>query len=250
MIEHFDITIEKIEVTAGSRPYEARLYYPDDVDMRAACILAPPHRYLGGNFDNNVITALAEALAGWGFIVLTYNLPGVGSTPERTDAPGREKFWDDTAYGEDLPLDVRDFGALGDALIEIGGLGRDRLLAGGYSYGAAVALLALLESAPIPASTQAAFRGAVLVSTPLAQVEPDSIAKLGIPSLMIYGEDDLALEERGLDKVARPQSEQTQIHIINGADHFYLDHMEILLDKTREFIESHWLASMDRKAKQ
>lgn len=245
MIEQADITIEKTEVAAGSRLYEARLYYSDEADSRGACILAPPHRYLGGNFDNNVITALAESLAAWGFIVLTYNLPGVGSTPERADAPGREEFWDNPVHGKDLPLDVQDFLALADALIQISGDERERLLAGGYSYGAAVALRALSASSSSP---QAAFRGAVLVSTPLAQVDPDSIAKLRIPSLLIFGEKDLALEERGLDDVDGPESPQTQIHVIDGADHFYLDQMETLLEKTREFIESHWPASMDRKA--
>lgn len=221
-------TIESHWIPIGSIQYQARLHYPDTLRPDRAAIIAPPHPFLGGNFDNNVVASVARALVQSGFLVLTYNLPGVGkSSPRALATASREDFWQSNVSGKELPHDAEDFLLLRDYLLDLAQLEPACFRAVGYSYGGAILWQAAVME-PMEAY--------VLVSPPESLLNP---MRDGVPAghgLCLFAEHDLAFGDKGLvaaEGIARPGLE---VNIVNGADHFFRDH----LDRVGEAVLQHF----------
>lgn len=221
------ITVEEIRIAAGGLPYQARLHYGEG-RIRGAVILAPPHPFLGGNFDNNVLHFLAGQFAAQGLAALTYNLPGVGETPARPgSASARARFWSSEALGADAEADAADFRSLADRLRGMAGVSSASIIAGGYSYGGAVAALA---------ARGASFGGLFLVSPPLDELEPGVIASAGAPVRVILAENELAATPEAVLRVRDAGAADLTVVRIAEADHFFLDHLEHLALEVGKFI--------------
>lgn len=164
---------------------EARL---DSNNAGRAVLLCHPHPLYGGSMDDLVLDAIAEAHQSAGYDVLRFNFRGVGHS-EGSHDNGR---------GE-----VDDILAAADWLENAG---YDRIILGGYSFGAIMAMAA---------TARRDFDGAVLVAPPVSMA-----ADIRVPSLplcVITGDEDQIVDAAEVETLFSPG----RVHVIHHADHFF-----------------------------
>ena len=163
---------------------------------RGSAVFAHPHPLHGGTMHNKVVYRAAQALTAAGWETLRFNFRGVGVSEGSFDE-GR---------GE-----VEDFLAALEEAEAHGGL---PIVAGGFSFGSAVALRAIQGDARIAAFVGAGLPVASVFATPLP------LPPAGLSSIFVVGERDPfgppAQLRRFLDS-----SESVQIVEISGTDHFF-----------------------------
>ena len=178
-------------------------------ERRGAAVFAHPHPQHGGTLHNKVVYRVTQALTRAGYGTLRFNFRGVGASEGRYDA-GR---------GE-----VDDFRAALDESERQGGL---PLVAGGFSFGSAVALKAIAGDARITA--------AVVVGLPVATESGQLVPRPRptVPTLYVTGERD-AFGPPG--ELARFVGGSGTMAIVPGADHFFEGSLEALADVVGEFL--------------
>jgi len=165
-----------------------------------SAVFAHPHSLHGGTLHNKVVYRAARALSQAGYGTLRFNFRGVGISAGRFDE-GR---------GE-----VGDFRAAMAEAERRGGLPQ---VAGGFSFGSAVALRAIAGDARV-----AAYVGAGL---PLATESARFLPRPEVPALFVVGERDVFGPPEALRRFV---GEAGRIVEIGGADHFFegrLDELE------------------------
>lgn len=164
---------------------------------RGSAVFAHPHPFHGGTLHNKVVYRVAQALTASGWETLRFNFRGVGLSEGRHDE-GR---------GE-----VEDLRAALEEAEKHGGL---PLLAGGFSFGSAVALRAIQGDARI-----AAFVGVGLpVGTASGAALPLPLPMPWLPSLFVVGEHDAFGPPAKLREFLAGSA--AQIIEIPGTDHFF-----------------------------
>jgi alpha/beta superfamily hydrolase len=166
---------------------------------RGSAVFAHPDPLRGGTLHNKVVFRAAAALTAAGYATLRFNFRGVGASQGRHDE-GR---------GE-----TDDFRAALDEAERLGGL---PLVAGGFSFGSAVALRAAAADDRVAAL--------VAVGLPLATLAPASLPKPSVPSLFVTGQRDTFGPPALLAEFA---GDAGQIVIVPGADHFFEGKLEEL----------------------
>jgi len=175
---------------------------------RGGAVFAHPHPLHGGTLHNKVVYRATQALAAAGWETLRFNFRGVGVSEGHHDEGSGE---------------TADFRAAVDEVQRLAGL---PILAGGFSFGAAVALRAIGGDARIcgylgvglPVATESA------VDTPLPKV----------PALFVVGErDTFGPPDRLRDFVG----DSGEIAVIQGADHFFGGHLDQLEETIRAFLD-------------
>jgi alpha/beta superfamily hydrolase len=166
---------------------------------RGSAVFAHPDPLHGGTLHNKVVFRAARALTAAGYSSLRFNFRGVGASRGRHDH-GR---------GE-----ADDFRAALDEAERLGGL---PLVAGGFSFGSAVALRA--------AGADERVAALLAVGLPLATVPRGSLPRPSVPSLFVTGERDTFGPPALLADLA---GGLTQIVIVAGADHFFEGKLEEL----------------------
>ena len=178
-------------------------------------ILFGPHPLLGGDMDNNVVRALAVALADAGSPALRFDYRGVGCS-EALD-PGRPRYevWSEVEERGDLGAVLAD---ADEALRRASRLFEPELLVG-YSFGACVALrFADERGLDLPL---------VLVCPPLAHFDFDPLATREAASVLVFAAQD------GFDPPP-PAGElaarfpRSAVRVLAGTDHFFRGHEELL----------------------
>jgi len=156
---------------------------------------------------NKVVYRTAQALSAAGFDTLRFNFRGVGLSEGRHDA-GR---------GE-----TEDFRAAGNEAERLGGL---PVLAGGFSFGAAVALRAIAGDRRV-----AAFVG---VGLPVATESSADLPRPRVPALFVVGERDVFGPPSRLREFVAGSGEIVEI---SGADHFLEGKLVELEGAIRRFV--------------
>jgi len=158
-------------------------------------VVAHPHSLYGGSMTNNVVEALVEAGAEAGLATLRFNFRGVGSSEGVCDE-GR-------GCGEDL------LAALG----YLAGLGTERLVVAGYSFGAWVA-----------GRTDLASQGAadqIWVAPPMAMLPFDPALASPAPSLILAGGRDDFCPAAELTALVQGFEPPPCLKRLEEADHFF-----------------------------
>lgn len=166
---------------------------------RGAAVFAHPHPLHGGTLHNKVVYRAAQALTGSGYDTLRFNFRGVGLSDGQYDA-GR---------GE-----TQDFRA---ALAEAERRAGRPLVAGGFSFGCAVALRAVAADEGVWA-----FVG---VGLPMATESGEALARPRIPALFVVGERDSFGPPSQLREFL---GESGQVVEIPATDHFLEGKLEEL----------------------
>ncbi len=156
---------ERLDLEGPSGRLEACLTSPS-IPSVARAVVAHPHPLYGGSMDNAVVLETERALLRSGVEVLRFNFRGVGSSEGRHDGGRGER--------EDLAAAFSHLASIEPTL---------PILLAGYSFGAAMTLLALDQA---PKSVQ----GVLLLAPPLNHYDFDPLTRTVLPVEILWGEKD------------------------------------------------------------
>jgi uncharacterized protein len=196
-------------VFAGPAGRLEGLWREPDGAPRGSAVFAHPHPLGGGTMHNKVAYRAAQELARAGWAALRFNFRGVGSSEGLHDA-GR---------GE-----VDDYRAAVDLAERTHGL---PLVAGGFSFGSAVALR---EIANDPRAS-----AVLAIGLPLATDSGRNVPFPSVPALFVTGERD---SYGPPDVLERWVAGRARVVIVPGADHFFEGRLDALGTAISEFLAS------------
>ncbi|MXX75733.1 MAG: alpha/beta hydrolase [Holophagales bacterium] len=160
------ITPLSLQGPAGA--LQAELIEPDATASFVATV-AHPHPLYGGDMDNHVVTAAANAVVELGGAALRFNFRGTGGSEGRHDE-GRGETEDLGACEQELR---RRFPRLPRIGI-------------GYSFGAVVTMARL----PQAEAAQDPSDGVLLIAPPLTHYDFDAATTATVPVAVVYGQLD------------------------------------------------------------
>jgi alpha/beta superfamily hydrolase len=191
---------------------EAILKEPASPVTRAA-IVCHPHPLFGGTMHNKVVFRIARSFQDAGFAVLRFNFRGTGlSHGEHDEGRGEQ---------EDLRAAM--------SFIEERFPGSELWLAG-FSFGSAVMLRA--------AACDERVRAIVAAGVPVSRYDFSEVARCRKPKLFVQGALDQFGSVEDLKRFFSAVNEPKTLKIIEGADHFFEDRLEELMQAVSEFIAS------------
>lgn len=201
-------TLETVTFDGPAGPIEGLWKEPRGARLGSA-VFAHPHPLHGGTLHSKVVYRAARALSAAGYGVLRFNFRGVGVSAGRHDG------------GRGETDDYR--GAMGEALRR----GGPPLIAGGFSFGSAVALRAIAGDSRV-----AAYIG---VGLPLASSSGQELPRPSVPALFVVGEKDTF----GPPAMLRDFLAGTgRIVEVPGADHFFEGRLDVLEEAITSFLAS------------
>jgi alpha/beta superfamily hydrolase len=199
----------EITFTSDGLSLEGILHLPPSAPSPAVAV-CHPHPLYGGDMHNSVVIALCRAVADRGIAALRFNFRGVGHS-QGSFADGVGERADAAAALAHLPR-----------LPEVDS---ERIGIVGYSFGAAVALLAAGEG----------LRAIVAVSTPTIARGLSEIA-VRCPALLVVGEQDQVAPPSRLASLGRAVGPQAELVMVPGADHFWWGSEERLAAVVSDFL--------------
>ena len=161
-------------------------------------VVCHPHPRQGGDMYSGVVIGVADRLTAQGFAVLRFNFRGVGGS-EGEFAWGSGETDDAEAAVETLSL--------------VEGVNASRIGIAGYSFGAAVALQATMDSPAIQA--------VAAIACPAPQLRAFSGLELLQPKLFILGDHDHNFPIDQFRFLTKRYSDPREAEVIPGADHFF-----------------------------
>lgn len=220
---------EVLRVAADGLALEARLGYAEEIGAPAGAVLiCPPHPFLGGDMDNNVLQALGSSLAAAGLPVLRFNYRGIGSseTARALDEDQRE-FWQYSTCPRYEAEIMRDAAAAFDALRRL--LSEvEALSVVGYSFGCLPAL-AIARRSPLARLA--------LISPPLVKWAIDEGAyDLPLPRALFYAPGDFACPRERIEALHAGATGTRELHAFPAADHFFIGHEAALAAAVTNFL--------------
>jgi len=220
---------EALRFDADGLALEGRLAYADWLETpTGAVLICPPHPFLGGDMDNNVLQALSTALAGRGLPVLRFNYRGIGGSETARDlADDQREFWQHSScprYEAEIARDCEH------ALATL-----HRLLPGipavsviGYSFGC---LPALTIAATTPLAKLC------LISPPLVKwpIAPATL-ELNCPRALFYAPGDFACPSEAIEALHASGHGPRELQAFPDADHFFIGHEARLAEAVTRFL--------------
>lgn len=209
----------QVSIPGGFGLLEGRLLYRQESADGLGAIFCPPHPLLAGNMDNNVVQAVARAVAEM-MPVLLFNYPAVGKST--SPQPGLPLFevWNQLDQAKDYRAIIEEV----KRVIAWSGSYFCRYHLIGYSFGACMALAAM-------ASPAISFTA---IAPPLAEEDFSALAALAIPQLLITAEQDTLLASAE----AIPRNPHCTHTTILGADHFFRNHEAVIAGTIAAFLAS------------
>ena len=220
---------ESLFFTSGKIRIEGRLAYDESVRLPVAkVLLCPPHPFLGGDMENNVLSQITRTLAENGFIVFRFNYRGIGmSDTDRDLQEDQELFWRDStcpAYEEKIYIDCES------AYHKISNIMETTwpVYVIGYSFGC-------LPS--IQLSNDHGIRKLGMISPPLSKwkLSADHLNNKQ-QKKFFYAPDDFACSEKDISALYQRVPEPKSIQSFPEADHFFIGKEPELADSITEFL--------------
>jgi uncharacterized protein len=185
------------------------LWKEPEAPRRGSAVVAHAHPAHGGTMHFKVVFRIARALARSGFGVLRFNFRGVGTSQGTHDNGRGEK--------EDVAA------ALDEAFRRGGG----PLVAGGFSFGSAMAIQVGAGDPRV-----AALIGAGI---PLDRWNPGEGEPVEKPTLVISGDRDEFADPDRLGREVKRRFRNVRVEIVEGADHFFSGHLDAFEARVRDF---------------
>lgn len=204
----------KTQVPADHGHLEA-IYKASSGEAARVALVLHPHPVYGGTMHNPVVFHCAKALEAAGFETLRINFRGVGESTGTWDE-GRGEYDDARAALDFLLADQPQ--------------AREVLVAG-YSFGSAIGLRLGCADARI--------HRLVAVATPVGLLDLSFLSDCAKPKLFVHGSSDelapLGPLRTLVDDSAAPPAD---LHVIEGASHFFDTGREELTDCVRDWAGS------------
>lgn len=182
----------------------------------AGVVMCHPHPLMGGNMDNNVVTAVTFALAEAGIASLRFNFRGVGNSGG-SHAKGAQEHREALA-GLDF------LGALPD-------VDDKRIGLAGYSFGTRV-ICGHRQLCRKP-------RAVVLVAPSLEAITDSPLQSAETPRLIVTGDRDRLVSADGTAEQLARFNPPAEYHIVPGADHFWVGQEREMAGIVVNFFQSH-----------
>lgn len=194
---------------------EGRYRHGDRPDAPIALVLHP-HPQHGGTMNNRVVYALYQAFGRYGFSVMRFNFRGVG----------RSQGQFDNGQGE-----LSDAASALDWLQNFNPNATSCWI-GGFSFGAWIAMQVLMRRPEID--------GFISVAPPANLFDFTFLAPCPSSGMILHGNRDELVPEPAVAKLADKLAHQRHItvdyRVIDGADHFFHDHIDEFSGHVRDYL--------------
>jgi alpha/beta superfamily hydrolase len=214
MAERKEITEEHVVFSGSGLKLEGIIHLPKADTTLPAVVICHPHPLYGGDMDNNVVTAVSEAVAETSIAALRFNLRGVGMSEGEYDGGNGEQ--DDVVAALDF-------------LASVSAIDSSRIGLVGYSFGSKVALPVALRHQELQA--------VALVSPFLTDVEWERLKVYATPKLFICGSEDGFIDSEKVRRLAGGLPGRVRCEIVAGADHFWLGYEAKVAEKVASFLK-------------
>lgn len=182
-------TLNKFSIPGTAGNLEGVTHLPGE-SPRAIAVVAHPLPTMGGTMENKVVTTLAKAFAGLGFVALRFNFRGVGDSSGAYDE-GNGEVEDALAIAH---YAAQEFGNL-------------PLILSGFSFGGYV---------QARAAQQLHVRHLVLIAPAVGRFAMPPVPR---DTLLVHGERDEVVPLVDMLAWARPQ--QLPVVVLPEAEHFF-----------------------------
>jgi uncharacterized protein len=204
-------------------------YYQSSNKRAPAALVLHPHPLYGGTMNNKVVYSLYEAFRQNDFSVLRINFRGVGRS--------QGKF--DNGVGE-----------LTDAATALDWLQNENpeissFWIAGFSFGAWIAMQLMMRRPEI--------QNFVAASPPVNKYDFSFLSPCPAKGLIIQGDQDSIVSESSVsefvDKISKQRNTNIDYQIIFGADHFFREKNQELIERVGAYVGNRMLDTQIRKSK-
>jgi alpha/beta superfamily hydrolase len=190
---------EKIFFQSGDIQIEGMLYKVSD---DKGVVVTHPHPVYGGDMYNYVVELITAAYRKKGYTTLRFNFRGTGESQGSHD----------NGIGEQEDV-IAAVGYLTD-------IGIKNIDLAGYSFGAWIIARAIGRIENIG--------NMVLVSPAVSFLDYSMVTSINNLKLVVSGSRDEFAPVEALENIVSVWNKETDLEIINGADHFYMEGLEEL----------------------
>jgi uncharacterized protein len=183
---------EKIMFPSGSLILEGILVKGG---LSRAVVVSHPHPLYGGDMHNHVVGLIAGAFEDQGWTTLCFNFRGTGRS--------QGDFEQGVGEREDVSA----------AVAHLKGLGEQKIILAGYSFGAWVNAQAALTLPDV--------QGSILVSPPAGMMDFSFLSQDTKTRLIVFGDQDPYVPVAKIKNLVQSMPTPPPIKIIKGADHFF-----------------------------
>lgn len=206
------------EVTIpGDVALEGLLEFPEDAPPVGGVVVAHPHPLHGSTMQQPVVHHVAKACRQKGLATLRFNFRGVGASEGAYN--GHEEF-----------RDVRAAAAFLRAQLPPG----LSISLAGYSFGAVMASLAVLDGEPAAALALVAFP---LRWDEFASRWFERFGEYPGPVIAVCGENDTVAPPAAVEAFLRGVGLDPTMVVVPGADHFFAGERERFSEPIAEFLQ-------------
>ena len=193
-------------------------YYHHSKTLNAPlALLLHAHPQYGGTMNNKVVYSLFQSFTRRGFSALRFNFRGVGRSQGQFDNGQGELS--DAASALDW-MQTHNPNASGCWI-------------GGFSFGAWITMQLMMRRPEIS--------GFISVAPPASMQDFSFLAPCPASGMIVHGNRDDVVPIASVDKLAQKVSSQKNItidyRVIDGADHFFREHMDILIGHIEDYLD-------------
>lgn len=193
-------------------------YHHSETPRAPIAVILHPHPQHGGTMNNKVVYNLYYVFVNKGFSVLRFNFRGVG----------RSQGEFDNGQGE-----LSDAAAALDWLQSVNPNAASCWVAG-FSFGAWIGMQLLMRRPEI--------EGFISIAPPANMYDFSFLAPCPSSGLIVQGTEDDVVPEPSVEKLANKLKMQKNIvidyHLVKGANHFFKDHMDQLIDESTTYLNA------------
>lgn len=205
-------------------------YHQSENKQAPAALILHPHPLYGGTMNNKVVYALFNAFKQSGFSVLRINFRGVGRSQGEFDN-GVGELADAATALDWLQLQNPDVSSFWIS---------------GFSFGAWIAMQLMMRRPEIQAFAVAA--------PPVNKFDFSFLSPCPSHGIVVQGEQDSIVSEEAVaefvDKLSKQKNTNIDYQIVFGADHFFREKTDELIEVVQQYVSQKILTAAPRKTKQ
>ncbi len=194
-------------------------YHPSDDPAAPCALILSPHPKAGGHMDHRIPVTMYEQYKARGFSVLRFNFRGIGRSVGTYDNGQGEL--QDAAYALDWMQSFNQNAPFS--------------WVSGYSFGAWIGMQLLMRRPEVA--------GFISMSLPTNTYDFAFLAPCPASGLVTYGSEDPIVPaddvDRVIERIRVQKGKIISTHRIEGADHFYTDHLDEAMDVIDDYLDEH-----------